>query len=1164
MFPNWQLVLLSLVYIGLLFLIAFLGDRYRHQLAKKSQGIIYALTLGVYCTSWSFLGTTGQASTNIFSHVPIYLGPILLFVFAWPFIQRIIRVSLKLHLTSIADLLAARFGKSHNLAIMVTVVALIGTMPYMALQLKAMVYSFQQLQIDQSLNSWHIGLAVSLVLGVFTVLFGIRHIDVTERHPGVMLAIAFESLVKLFAFLAVGLFVCFVLFDSPADIWRQADASVLLEQQITTDNVTSMVAMLIIVMAAFLSLPRQFQVMVVELKDQKDTWLSRRIFPLYLLIFAFFAAPLGLAGQMLLGNSVPSDAYVLFLPDVTQQRWLVLFAFLGAISAASSMVIISAIALSTMLSNEIVFPLLYRRQKVAQTDYDNFRKRLLNIRKILALFVILLGYGVFILASPDTLSSLGEIAFGAFAQLTPALIAAFYWRRASLMGVYAGILVGFILWLTLNFLPQFGLYASPFAQGYLPVKTTATLFSLGANIIVMWALSQISRQSVQERVQASLFLEWQSPKLLKIENKRQLDVQELELLVSRFVGIKKAQVSFTYFLSTHDKKKLGNVTYNQKLLQHTENTLATVMGSSSARLVLSSALDGRDIALDELAVLVEEASSERQEFSQNLLQSAIENASEGISIIDNELRLVAWNKKYLDLFNYPSNLIYMGAPISELIRHNVQRGLCGAGDIESQINRRLNYLQQGSPHSSERQQASGQTIRIEGNPLPGGGFVMMFSDITAYRQAEQVLKEANLDLETRVYERTLTLAKTNEALAKAHEKAEQAHLKKSQYLKACSHDLMQPLEAARLFTSALSEQTNLTSVQQRQVDNIDRSLKAANDLLADLAEIARLESGNIKANIQAFALNDLFEDLAQEFSALAIEQSVEFRLVATKVWVKSDRHLLRRIIQNLVGNAFRYASPGKVLLGARVFNEQVIIQVLDNGPGIPVEKQRLVFEQFIQLNTSNNYVGRGLGLGLNITQSLAQLLGHTLSLQSKVQQGCNFSVQVTKAEAVEQIKQVVSPSFNVALKDITVLCIDNDPDVLSGMVELLSAWQCNILAADSRETALTEFANHSNEIDILLVDYQLGYQVENTEEGEDDFSPVKQVDGLTLIKDLRSQCHHTLPAILITATTESGIEEKAKSYDVGYMRKLVKPAALRAMMSAMLAKKLQADYVGYS
>ena len=809
MFPNWQLVSISLIYIGLLFFIAFLGDKYKHELAKKGQRIIYALTLGVYCTSWSFLGTTGQAATNFLSHIPIYLGPILLFVFAWPFIQRIIRVSLKLNLTSIADLLAARFGKSHNLAIIVTIVAFVGTMPYIALQLKAMVYTFQQLQIDQSLASWDIGLVVSLVLVVFTILFGIRNIDVTERHPGVMLAIAFESLIKLIAFIAVGLFVCFYLFDSPLDVWQQSGATLKLEQQMNIENISAMLAMLVIVMAAFLSLPRQFQVMVVELKDQKDTWLGRRVFPLYLLVFAFFAAPLGLAGQLLLGDTVPSDAYVLFLPGVGGQTWLTLFTFLGAVSAASSMVIISALALSTMLSNEIVFPLLYRQQKVAQTNYDNFRQRLLNIRKFLILFVIMSGYAVFVMASPDTLSSLGEVAFGAFAQLTPALVVAFYWRRASLMGVYAGILVGFILWLSLNFLPQFGLYASPFAEGVLPAKTTASLFSLAANVIVMWALSQISRQSVQERVQASLFLEWQSPTLLKVEKKRQLDVKELELLASRFVGELKAKSSFSLFLLSNDKKQLGNATYNQLLLQHTENTLAMVMGTSSARLVLSSALDGRDIALDELAVLVEDASSQKQQFSQNLLQSAIENASEGISIVDEDLKLVAWNKKYLDLFDYPSEIVYVGCPVESLIRHNVKRGFCGTGDVDNQVFRRLEYLRRGSPHSSERQQANGQTVRIEGNPLPDGGFVMLFSDITAYRQAEQVLKEANLDLETRVYERTLTLAKTNEALAKANEKAEQAHLKKSQYLHACSHDLMQPFRSCSFIYFCVNRATKL-------------------------------------------------------------------------------------------------------------------------------------------------------------------------------------------------------------------------------------------------------------------------------------------------------------------------------------------------------------------
>ncbi len=1144
MFPNWQLATLSFSYIGLLFLIAYIGDKYRHKFSERRQPIIYALTLGVYCTSWSFLGTTGQASSNFLSHLPIYLGPILLFVFAWPFIQRIIRVSIKLNLTSMADLLAARFGKSHNLAVIVTLVALVGTMPYIALQLKAIVYSFQLLQAEQALVSWHLGLAVSLVLAGFTIVFGIRHIDVTERHPGVMLAIAFESLVKLFAFLAVGIFVTFFLFDSPMEIWRQTGAELHLSQQLNIPNFTSMAAMLIIAMAAFLSLPRQFQVMIVELKDEKDTWLSRRLFPIYLLVFALFAAPLGLAGHMLLGDSVPSDAYVLFLPWLKQQTWLTLLAFLGAISAASSMVIISSIALSTMLSNEIVFPFLFRSNKNKKREYDNFRLTLLNIRKLLVLLVILLGFGVSLMLSSETLSSLGEIAFGAFAQLTPALVAAFYWRRASLTGVYGGILVGFMLWLVFNFLPQFGLYLQPFTEGIIPANSMATLISLSANIFVIWALSQISRQSVQERVQASIFLEWHSPKLLTSQKYKHIDYRELELLVSRFVGEKKANASFSSFQRETIKKQVGNVAYNQLLLDHTENTLASVMGASSARLVLSSALDGRDIALDEVAMLVEEASSQREKYSQNLLQSAIENASEGISIVDENLKLVAWNKKYIAFFKYPKELVYQGCSIEALIRYNATRGLCGAGNVNEQVNKRLAFLRKGSPHSSERLHDNGQAIRIEGNPLPGGGFVMLFSDITAYKQAEQVLKEANLDLEDIVQERTQKLEQANDALAHAREKAEQAHLKKSQYLKACSHDLMQPLEAARLFTSALADQNNLNPTQKRQVINIDHSLRVANDLLSDLGEIARIESGNIRPVLEVFSIQSLFKELEQELSASAEDADVDFRVRESSAWIKSDKHLLHRILQNLIGNAFRYASPGKVLLGTRIVDNKVKIQIIDNGPGIPIEKQALVFEQFTQLDTPSPHSSKGLGLGLNITQSLSQILGHELSLQSIETQGCKFTVSVEKAKPIAI--PIASPSIiNIGFKDVTVLCIDNDPAVLAGMVELLSAWQCTVFTADSYATAHQVLASYKDDIEIVLVDYQLD----------------NQENGLALITQLREECNHYLPAILITATTDADIDKKAAEADVGFMRKLVKPAALRAMMSAKLTKRLHDNYL---
>jgi CheY-like chemotaxis protein/anti-sigma regulatory factor (Ser/Thr protein kinase) len=260
--------------------------------------------------------------------------------------------------------------------------------------------------------------------------------------------------------------------------------------------------------------------------------------------------------------------------------------------------------------------------------------------------------------------------------------------------------------------------------------------------------------------------------------------------------------------------------------------------------------------------------------------------------------------------------------------------------------------------------------------------------------------------------------------------------------------------------------------------------------------------------------------------------------------LRSDRNLLRRILQNLIGNAFRYASPGKVLLGARTKDGRVYIQVLDNGPGIPADKQTLVFEQFTQLDNQQSASAGGLGLGLNITQSLAQLLNHPLALQSEAGMGCKFTVGVEKAPARTEAA-VVKQSSNIGLKGVTVMCIDNDPDVLSGMVELLSVWDCNVLAAGSFDQSLSLYKTHKNDVEILLVDYQLD----------------RGLNGIDLIAELREQSCQYVPAILITATTDSDLEDKALTADIGFMRKLVKPAALRAMMSAMLTKKLQAKYL---
>ena len=1174
MFSNWLLVSVSIGYISLLFLIAYLGGKYRHKLVAKQHAVIYALSLGVYCTSWGFLGTSAQAAHGSFTYISVYLGPILLFVFAWPFIQRMIKTCLKLKITSIADLLSARFGKSQSLAFIVTVVALIGTLPYIALQLKAIVYSYKILQQNQDFPIWQLGLIVSFILAGFTIIFGIRTIDVTERHPGVMIAIAFESAVKLIAFLMVGIFVSFYIYDSPAEIWQLSQGHVSLSQQLESSNIINMIGLLIIVMSACLCLPRQFQVMFVEIKEQKNSNLARWLLPAYILVFAFFAGPIGLAGTLNYGESLEADAYVLFLPAYNGQVWLSLFAFLGAVSAASSMVIVSTIALSTMLSNEIVFPLMFKFSPKKQHDFLHFQSRLLRIRKALVITVITLSYGMLLLSPPDTLSSLGEVAFGAIAQIGPALIAAFFWRRATQKGVLWGIGSGFSIWILFNLLPQLGFYSPPTLASSLSATTVVTLFGLFINALVLVLVSLLTRQSIREEMQSKFFYKQDKHQQSSLPKQPKVDISELEYLVARFIGEEKSAECFKNFNIVHKNKKLK--TKNDALIFHAENTLASVIGSASAKLVISFALGGREIAFDQVAKIVQDNSTQQLEFSRSVLQGAIENASEGISVIDGDLNLVAWNKQYLDIFNYPQNFIYIGCPISQLIRFNLTNQKRYIHDIDAQIQKRLHYIRAGSKHKSERKLQNGKIISIEGNPIPGGGFVMIFSDITEFRRTEKYLQEENTDLESRVLARTLELEqanfeleKANQNLANAQLKAEQAHVKKSQYLRACSHDLLQPLSAARLFSSAVSLSPKVSEKERDQIKKIDTSLEIANNLLLDLNEIARIESGNISPDITVFPVERLFSMLHSEFSALTKDYEIDFHCRSSRLFIRSDFTLLSRIIQNFLSNAFRYANNGNVLLGCRRQGQQLCLQVLDNGPGIPEDKQQQVFEQFAQLSTK--IVGpKGLGLGLNIAQSLANILNHNLGLKSKAGHGCLFSVTVPIMAAPKtQQSNVVRSS--ASLQGVAVLCIDNELNVLSGMEDLLTAWKCKVYKAESAEQAIEIYRTYEEEIDILLVDYQL-VEEDTTREivadidmnnSQNRFNSAKpsHFNGIELIKYLRVESHYPLPAILITATTDEAVLVQAQQADIGYLRKIVKPISLRALMSSLLTKELERNYI---
>ena len=1145
MFSNWLLITVCIIYAVILSGLAVWGNKHKQNITQNQQKLIYAFSLGVYCTSWAFLGTAGQTAQNAYSYLPIYIVPVAMFIFGWPFIQKVIRISLKLNATSIADLLANRFGKSQKLAVLITFALLIGTLPYIALQIKAIVNSYIYLRQDDVLPPAFLALIITALLAGFTILFGVRNIDVTERHLGIMIAVAFESILKLFAFMTIGIFVSFYLFESPIELWNLTAESQPESIQMSGNQWLSLIGLSVIVFSAFMCLPRQFHTMIVEAKDEQVTSKSRWIFPLYVLAFTAFAIPLGQAGKLLYADSLNPDAYVLFLPAFNGNEWLSMLGFVGSISAASAMVIVSTIAISTMISNEVVFPTILKRKKLENATFEDFKKDFLVVRKVIVLLILVLSFLTYSVAPPEKLATLGEIAFGAIAQIGPAFFTAFLWKRANQFAVFSGMLVGFILWLILNLLPSLEFYQHPFAYVDMSASTLATLIALSTNAVIVISLSYFIRQSVQEQDQLEHFFNKLDFARIKDTNFKRVSVDDLSLIITKFAGSEKAKqtsIEFQIF-----ENEISNKTeLYQKFIHHTEMILSSVMGSSSARLVLSSVFEGRKLDLAEMAQFVQRAEDRQQKFSQHILQSAIENANDGISVIDKDLKIVAWNQAYLGLFNYPEDLVYIGCPVIELIRYNlVHQGKVLLSDVEEQVTKRIDFIKQGSIHNTERPLADGTVIRIRGNPIPGGGFVMSFTDVTIYRQAEKVLQDKNLDLESLVSERTEELESTNSALSKsnhdlaiANQTIHSAHKQKTNYLKACSHDLMQPVSAARLFVSALAHDKALSEGQLSTVKQIESSISNANDLIKDLNEVSQIESGSITPQLSTIGLQDLFLALFNEFELTCEQANIFFKFVPTKLTVESDPKLLKRILQNFLSNACRYAPNSRLLLGARRKNDFIEIQVIDTGPGIPFEKQNIVFDQFTQLHKSGS---EGLGLGLSIAKGFCELLGHKIDLKSNQNKGCNFSIRVPLS--LSYVTQQKDHKTSANLKGVTVHCIDNEKQVTNGMMSLLQQWGCIVITSNTVQEATINTQKYFDDIEIILVDYQL-----------DD-----TMNGLELIASLRDNFSYA-PAILITATLDKPLEQRAKQMNVGFIGKSTVSSELKNEISKAIMDYYQKNY----
>ncbi|MCE2594694.1 PAS-domain containing protein [Motilimonas cestriensis] len=1149
---GWLVAPVSVVYLSVLFLIAWLGDRIKAK-RLKWQPLVYSLSIGVYCTSWSFYGTVGQASTDFWSFIPIYLGPILVFTLGWKLLGRIILISKREHITSIADFIAARYGKSQKLAMVITFIAIIGILPYIALQLRAIVMGLELLgtptvaAVENADNAGLMALLVSLALAMFTILFGTRKIDITEHHRGMMIAVAFESLLKLIAFVAVGVFALYVFYTAPDAITAPiADKFSARAGAFNWAQGLEMLVLTLLSACAMICLPRQFHVTVVENNQGQDLHWARWLFPFYLLAMAAFVLPLAMAGDLWLGEHVSPDHYVISLPMAFDHSYLAIAAYLGGMSAASGMVIVSTIALSIMISNDIVLPLLLRRQNFEKNSFVEFKDLLIKVRRTAIIIILLLAWGAHLLFSQlESLAAIGVLSFAAIALFAPALILGLFWRSGNRKGVYIGLTLGFGFWLLtlcheLNWLPgdinsnsliwlitppQFGLFTdlSPAYWGI--------LLSIVSNLLGYLIGSSLTSSALSERMQASGFV-GNIDKDPVAFYQAKVRVEELEMLATRFLGRRRVKLHYTRYSRINDLELKPEMQAPGSLIELTERLLAGVFGASSARLVLSSALQGRDMQLDELATIVDEA-SELFQFNRGLLQGAIEHINQGISVVDSQLQLVAWNRRYIELFSFPKELIQVGRPIEDIMRYNAQQGLLGLGDIESQISRRLEHMRNGTPHESSRTRLDGREIQMQGNPMPGGGFVMTFYDITPFREAEKALKEANENLEARVAERTEALSHLNAQLMYATELSEMANHSKTRFLAAVSHDLMQPLNAAKLFTSSLREMAN-TPETSTLAKHIDDSLTSAEELIGDLLDMSRLEAGKLTPKPKHFYITDVLNQLDAEFSVLGKEYGVSFHTLHANIPVYSDPKLLRRILQNFLTNAFRYNPKGKVLLGVRRTKRHVEIQVWDNGPGIPEHKLADIFEEFLRLDHSKTAQEQGLGLGLAIAKGLAKLLGHQLLVRSWPNKGTVFSVLIERSapQQVLVVNPVTQPSVGVT--GTRILCIDNEVDILSGMSALLSRWGCEVVVAESLDIAIEKLSKGWLP-QIILSDYHLG----------------GGKTGLQALHMLRLQ-YGDIPGVVISADRQDEMMQKIKQHGYHYLSKPVKPLKLKALIRSLL------------
>lgn len=1168
MFDAWVIVVLAIAYIGILFAIAWAGDvmMKRRPAAPGGRPFIYALSIGVYCSTWTFFGSVGRASATGWDFLAVYIGPALVFLFGWRVLLRIVRLAKAQNITSIADFLAARYGKSPMVAGIVTVVALIGLLPYLALQLKAVVLATEALFGGNpiyvvelpSVGIVETALITTVVMAVFAVLFGTRHIDATEHQDGLMAAIAAESLVKLVAFMSVGVFVVFYAFGDLASFYQAVTANKEVLERFTrsTDSSTWIVVTLLSAICIVV-LPRQFHVTVVENRSENEVRRARWLLPLYLLLINLFVVPIAAAGLLLIRPELANpDVFVLSVPMHLDAKFITVLAYIGGLSAATAMVVVESIALAIMVCNGVVVPLLLRYRGQLSDDFDNVSGLLLTIRRVAICVVMGLCYVVYLLlGDAQGLAAIGLISFAAIAQLAPAFFGGLYWAQGNAQGAIAGIVAGMAMWsytlllpwvIKAGLLPQSILTDGPFGISMLNPQallyfeadalTHGVAWSFVANILAYVIVSRMGAATPIERLQASVFVHGQArtgPQQPSFRFWRtSVSVAELQSTVARYLGPGRAERSFGEFHASRNVPEKPEGEADVQTLRFTEHLLTSAIGAASSRLVMTLLLQRRNVTNQSALRLLDDA-SEALQYNRDILQSALDQVRHGLCVFNQDNQLVCWNRQFSELLALPLNLRTVGVPLEDILMFLAERGDMGPGDPVELLAQRMAQLKEMNETFQERLVNGGQILEVRTAPMPQGGFVTTYSDITERVAAADALAQANQTLEQRVKERTAELLKVNAALAHSTVLADNANRDKTRFLAGATHDILQPLNAARLYATALTER-GLGGDELTIARRIDQSLTSVEEILTTLVDISRMDSGRMEPELTDVRIQDLFDALKVEFDPLARAALLDLRFQPTSLWVRSDRNLLRRILQNLIANAVKYTPQGRVLVGVRRRGGIASIEVLDTGVGIPEEKHRVVFQEFLRLDPRATEA-RGLGLGLSIVERISRILAHPIRVSSVVGRGSRFTIEATVVAPTE-IAPVVAPehltrdSFGHALSGALVICIDNEPAILDGMRLMLEGWGCRVVAAGDAVRAI-EALDQATLPAAIIADYHLDAGT-----------------GVDAILKIRNHLDADIPGVIVTADHSPEVQRQLRALELTLLRKPLKAAALRAVL----------------